>query len=161
LGKKGREIVEVNIKDLIKELNVAYAEEWIAYYYYKWAATVMSGVNSPPIADLFNKIADQEEEHAKELADRIIELGGEPEKAFENLYKTARCRKIVFPKDTSDMKGFLKAVAEQGEACAIQGYTKLIKSISPCYGKDIRTFHLIEHILSEEVQHEEAFENLL
>jgi len=59
------------------------------------------------------------------------------------------------------MKDFLKAVAEQGEACAIEGYTKLLKSLSPCYRKDVRTFHLIEHILSEEVQHEEAFENLL
>ena len=161
LGKKGKEIVEVDIGELVKELNTAYAEEWIAVYYYKWAATVMSGVNSPPVADLLNKIAGDEEEHAKELADRIIELGGEPEKDFENLYKIVRCRKIVFPKDTGDMKGFLKAVAEQGEACAIEGYTKLLKSLSPCYGKDVRTFHLIEHILSEEVQHEEAFENLL
>jgi ferritin-like protein len=67
----------------------------------------------------------------------------------------------VFPKETSDVKGFLKMVAEQGEAYAIEGYTKLLKSLCPCYRKDVRTFHLIEHILSEKVQHEEAFEKLL
>ena len=38
---------------------------------------------------------------------------------------------------------------------------KLIKKMSPCYEKDLRTFHLIEHILSEEIEHEEAFENLM
>jgi bacterioferritin len=161
MGEKGREIVEANINELIRELNTAYAEEWIAYYYYKWAAAVVTGVCSPNVINELEKIADEEEEHADELAERILELGGEPERDFEDLHKIARCRKIVFPKDTSDLKGFLTAVIEQGERCAIEGYNKIIKMLSPCYDRDIRTFHLIEHILAEEIQHEEAFENLL
>ncbi|MCW4020505.1 MAG: ferritin-like domain-containing protein [Candidatus Bathyarchaeota archaeon] len=161
MGRKGRELVKVDVDELLKELNTAYAEEWIAYYYYKWAAAVMSGVCSPNVAAELKRIADEEEEHADELADRIIELGGEPERDFEDLYKIARCRKIVFPKDTGDLKGFLTAVIEQGERCAIDGYTGIIKMLSPCYDRDLTTFHLIEHILSEEIHHEEAFENLL
>ncbi len=161
LGKKGREIVKVDIDELLEELNTAYAEEWIAYYYYKWAASVVSGLSWPNVADELKRIADEEEEHAQELAERIIELGGEPERDFEDLVKIAKCRKIVFPKDYGDLKGFLKAVIEQGERCAIDGYMGIIKKLSPCYEKDLRTFHLIEHILSEEIQHEEAFENLL
>ena len=161
MGKKGREIVKVNIKELLKDLNSAYADEWIAYYYYKWAATVVAGRGSPNVAKELERIADEEEEHADELAARILELGGEPERDFEDLQKMANCKKITFPKDPSDLDGVLKAVIEQGERCAIDGYDKLIKKISPCYEKDIRTFHLIEHILAEEIEHEEAFENLL
>ncbi len=67
---------------------------------------------------------------------------------------------MVFPKNERDLDGVLEAVAN-AEGCAIDVYNKLIKKISPCYEKDIRTFHLIEHILSEEIEHEEAFENLM
>lgn len=161
MGKKGRELVKLDMEDLLKELNKAYAEEWIAVYYYKWAASAVCGVCSPVVANELKRIAGEEEEHAQELADRIIELGAEPERDFEDLVKIAKCRKIVFPKDLNDLKGFLTAVMEQGEQCAIEGYNSLIKKMSPCYEKDLRTFHLIEHILSEEIQHEEAFDNLL
>lgn len=70
MGKKGREIVNVNINDLHTELNKAYADEWIAYYYYKWAATVVAGRGSPNVAKELERIAE-EEEHAEELAARI------------------------------------------------------------------------------------------
>lgn len=160
MGKKGREIVKVDVNELINELNKAYADEWIAYYYYKWAANVVTGIEAPIVAKELSRIAEEEEEHAKELADRILELGGEPERNFENLTKIANCPKVAFPKDVSDLKGFITAVIE-GERCAIEVYSRLIKKIAPCYDKDIKTFHLIEHILSEEIEHEEAFENLL
>jgi bacterioferritin len=31
-GKKGREIVDVDVDELLKLLQKAYADEWIAYY---------------------------------------------------------------------------------------------------------------------------------
>jgi len=40
-------------------------------------------------------------------------------------------------------------------------YNKILNWLSPCYEKDVKTFHLIEHILSEEIVHEESFENLI
>ncbi|MBS7627174.1 bacterioferritin, partial [Candidatus Bathyarchaeota archaeon] len=49
----------------------------------------------------------------------------------------------------------------EAEGCAIEVYNRILLKISACYQKDVRTFHLIEHILSEEIEHEEAFENLL
>ncbi|MEM2904708.1 MAG: ferritin-like domain-containing protein [Candidatus Bathyarchaeia archaeon] len=160
MGKKGKEIVRVDLKDLLQDLNRAYADEWIAYYYYKWAADVACGVNSPAVAAQLDKTADEEEEHADELSERIIELGGEPERDFEDLQKVANCPKVTFPSEPSDLTGILKAAIE-AEGCAIEVYDKLIKKLAHCYATDIKTFHLIEHILSEEVAHEEAFENLL
>jgi len=32
MGKKGREIVGMNLDELLKLLNQAYASEWLAYY---------------------------------------------------------------------------------------------------------------------------------
>ena len=160
MGKKGREIVEINIKELLRELNAAYADEWIAFFYYTWAADFMEGPDYPTVASELDRIAKEEFEHMSELADRILELGGEPERDLEDLQKIANCKKVVFPRNERDLEGVLIAVAE-AEGCAIDVYNKILKKLSPCYERDARTFHLIEHILSEEVQHEEAFENLL
>jgi bacterioferritin len=160
MGKKGREIVAVNIKELLEDLNSAYADEWIAFFYYSWAATFIEGPDYPTVTGELDKIAKEEFEHMSEIADRILELGGEPERDLEDLQKIATCKKVVFPKNERDLEGVLNAVSE-AEGCAIDVYNKLLKKMSACYDKDVRTFHLIEHILSEEIQHEEAFENLL
>jgi len=160
MGKKAREIVKVGIDDLLKDLNSLYADEWIAFFYYTWAAAFIEGPTYPEVADEIERISKEEFEHLSELADRILELGGEPERDLEDLQKIANCKKVVFPKSERDIDGVVNALAE-AEGCAIEGYNRLIQKVSSCYAKDIRTFHLVEHILSEEIQHEEAFENLL
>ncbi|MEM2127066.1 MAG: ferritin-like domain-containing protein [Candidatus Bathyarchaeia archaeon] len=160
MGKKGREIVKVDVEKLIELLKKAYADEWIAYYSYKWAADMAEGLESPILAETVDKIADQEEEHADELAARIIELGGEVPRDFEKLYDLANCKKVHYPQNVRDLKGMLEALVE-AEGCAIEVYNNIVKWLGPCYEKDIRTFHLIQHILSEEIEHEETFENLV
>jgi len=160
MGKKGREIVEVDVEKLVELLQKAYADEWIAYYAYKWAADMAHGMGSPHVAELADKIAAEEEEHADELAERILELGGDLPYGIETLYDLANCKTVNYPKDMSDLKGILEGLVE-AEGCAIDVYNKIVKFLGPCYDKDIKTFHLIEHILAEEIGHEEAFENLL
>lgn len=160
LGKKGKEIVQVDVKSLVDDLKKAYADEWIAFYYYTWIAQNASGIYSDIIADVAGKIAGEEKEHADELADRISELGNVPTKNFEEIQRMANCRTVDFPEDLSDWRGQLKALAD-AEACAIEVYNAMIQKLSHCYKTDIKTFHLIEHILSEEIAHEEKFENLM
>jgi len=160
MGKKGKEIVKVDIKELLEDLNSAYADEWIAFFHYSWAADFIEGPDYPTVSSELERIAKEEFEHLSELADRIFELGEEPERDLGNLQKIANCKKVVFPKNERDLEGVLNAVAG-AEGCAIDVYNSLLLKISACYEKDVRTFHLIQHILSEEIQHEEAFENLL
>lgn len=160
MGRKGREIVKVDVGELIELLKKAYADEWIAYYAYKWIAKIVHGPGSPHIKELAEKIAEEEEEHANELAERILELGGDLPYGIEKLYEIANCKTVKYPEDLNDLKGILEALAE-AEACAIEVYNKILNWLSPCYEKDVKTFHLIEHILSEEIAHEEAFENLM
>lgn len=160
MGKKGTAIVNVDVDKLTKLLQKAYADEWIAYYAYKWAADMAHGMGSPHVAELADKIADEEEEHADELAERILELGGDLPYGIETLYDLANCKTVYYPKDMSDLKGILKGLVE-AEGCAIDVYKKILKFLSPCYDTDVKTFHLVEHILAEEIHHEDEFENLL
>ncbi len=162
MGKKGIEIAAssgVNVDELIEDLKRAYCDEWIAYYYYLYAAQNASGKGSPMIANELKKIAEEELEHADELAERIAQLGSEPPRNFGGLMEKANCPKVDLPEDLSDLDGIIIAVIE-GERCALGVYDKILKKIGAYY-KEPTTFHLIRHIMDEELEHEETFENLL
>ncbi|MBI2252140.1 MAG: hypothetical protein HYU63_05295 [Armatimonadetes bacterium] len=156
MGKKAIEVAGIDIKDLIKDLNKAYADEWLAYYSYWYMARTVTGPAYEDMSEFLEKIAKDEEEHAKELADRIIELGGLPISYPMNLEKNANAPYPKPPEATSDYKGIIKVVTE-AEAGAIEVYNKLA---SKTFGKDHVTYQLMCHILEEEVKHEETFENL-
>ena len=78
MGEMAQKISKVDHKELLDILNVAFAEEWLAYYQYWIAARIMSGPMSLSIGEEFKKHAHEEKEHAELLATRIIELGGTP-----------------------------------------------------------------------------------
>ena len=159
MGKKAREIVGVNVDELIKLLNKAYADEWIAYFYYKHAAMMAKGLHAPVLASELEKIAEEELEHVKELAERIIHLGGEPIGDFKRIVEEANCPKVNYPKDWGDIKGIIRAVIE-AERCAIEVYNKILEWLMNV-GKDPVTWHIIRHILQEEIKHEDDFETML
>jgi bacterioferritin len=157
MGKQAIEIVGVDVKELIKLLNKAYADEWLAYYSYWYMARTVTGAGYEDMSEFLEKIAKDEAEHAGELADRIIELGGLPLAHPAELEKNANAPYPEPPKGTSDYKGIIKVVCE-AEAGAIDIYNKLA---AQTMGKDHVTYQLICHILAEEVKHEEMFEDLL
>ena len=159
MGKKAREIVGDIADELIEKLNKAYADEWIAYFYYKHAALMAKGLKSKILADALEKAADEELEHAGELAERIIQLGGEPIKEFDKLVTVANCPKVHLPNDWSDLKGILNAAIE-AERCAIKVYNDILNWLMST-GKDPVTWHVIRHIMQEEIEHEDEFETLL
>jgi bacterioferritin len=157
MGKQARAIVDLSLKDLVKELNKAYADEWLAFYLYWYMAQVVSGKAYEDIQEFLNKIAKDELEHAQELADLIIKLGGLPIANPMELEKNANAPYMMPPKNTGDINRIIRIVTE-AEAAAIEVYSILAKKT---LGKDHVTYQLVAHILSEEVDHEECFENLL
>ncbi len=159
MGKKGREVVEGEVDLLIKELQKAHADEWVAFYYYTLASEVAEGRTSPMIIDALKDLAKDELEHASELAERIIELGAEPTRNFAQLTETANYPEVKLPKDPKDLNGIVNAVIE-AERGAIDVYNNLLKKLMREW-RDPVTFHIIRHIMQEEVAHEERMENIL
>ena len=133
MGKKGVEILTLDVKSLIDVLNQALAEEWLAYYQY-WV---------------------EELDHAKLLIDRIIQLDGTPVLSPEEWFKLAHC-KYLPPVDPN-----IEAILKQNlgsERCAIQRYEDIANFTN---GKDFTTFNIATHILAEELEHEEDIESWL
>jgi len=162
MGRKTREMIEkagVSVDELISMLKKAYADEWIAYYYYNILAYLAKGPESPEIVDRIKKTAGQELEHQKELAERIIQLEGEPPKKFEELVKIANCPYVKLPSDYGDPKAVAKAIVD-AEGCAITVYRGILDWLMK-KGKDFTTFHIIRHILEEEEAHEDEFQTIM
>ncbi|MDD4894743.1 MAG: ferritin-like domain-containing protein [Candidatus Omnitrophica bacterium] len=157
MGKQARAIVELSLKDLVKDLNKAYCDEWLAFYLYWYMAQIVSGKGYEDIQEFLNKISKDELEHAGEVADMIIKLGGLPTANMMELEKNANQPYMMPPKNTADINRIIRIVME-AEAGAIDVYNKIAKKT---LGKDNVTYQLVTHILSEEVNHEEIFENLL
>ena len=157
MGKKLREIVEVDKKEIIADLNRAYCDEWLAFYAYWYMAQAVSGPGYEDMQEFLKKIATDELEHAEELADLIIKLGGMPISNPMELEKNGNAPYPGTPKKTDDYDKIIKLVMD-AEGGAIEVYNKIAKKT---LGKDHNTYQLVTHILSEEVTHEEMFENLL
>ncbi|MFA5114892.1 MAG: ferritin-like domain-containing protein [Candidatus Omnitrophota bacterium] len=156
MGKQARAIVELSLKDLVKDLNKAYADEWLAFYLYWYMAQTVSGRAYGDMREMLEKIAKDEMEHAGELADLIIKLGGVPIANPMDLEKNANFPYAMPPKNAADINRIIRIVTE-AEAGAIEIYNKLARKT---LGKDNVTYQLMTHILSEEVEHEEMFESL-
>jgi bacterioferritin len=157
MGKTARAISEVSLKDLVKDLNKAYCDEWLAFYLYWYMAQMVSGRAYEDMQEFLNKIAKDELEHAQEIADLIIKLGDAPIANPMDLEKNANAPYALPPKNTADLNRIIRIVLE-AEAGAIEVYNKIAKKT---FGKDNLTYQLVTHILAEEVEHEEMFENLL
>ncbi|MDD5428170.1 MAG: ferritin-like domain-containing protein [Candidatus Omnitrophica bacterium] len=157
MGKKSREIVEIDLKDLIKDLNKAYCDEWLAFYAWHYMSVAVEGMGYEDMSEFLGKIAKDELEHATELAERIIELGGMPINTLGEVEKGGNAPYPGVMKNLSDYKEIIKIVTE-AEAGAIDVYNKLAKKT---FGKDHDTYQLACHIMGEEIGHEEMFENLI
>jgi bacterioferritin len=157
MGKQLRAVVDLSLKELVKDLNKAYADEWLAYYLYWYMAQVVSGRAYEDISEMLMKLAKDELEHATEIADLIVKLGDMPIANPMELEKNANAPYLMPPKNTADINRIIRIVAE-AEAGAIEVYNKIAKKT---LGKDHVTYQLVSHILSEEATHEEMFENLL
>lgn len=153
MGKKGVEILGVEVEKLIRMLNEALCEEWLAYYQYWIGARMMEGPMRSEIEPELLVHADQELNHAVMVVERIIQLGGTPVLTPADWMKLAKCDYEV-PSDP-----YVEAILQQnlnGERCAIQRYKGIADFTN---GKDHATHQMATTILNEELEHEQDIED--
>lgn len=155
MGTKAKEIVGVNVEELVKMLKKAYADEWLAYYQYWVGSKIASGRMRGIIAEELEEHANEELKHAGMLTNRIIILGGAPLLSPQELIKESGCG-YEAPSDPNTRKLVEQNI--KGEHCAIMTYKKLLDHV---YGKDPVTYKIILEILEEEIKHEEDLEAIL
>jgi bacterioferritin len=144
--KADREVV-------IKLLNEALATEIVCVLRYKRHYFMASGINADSVAAEFLQHANDEQTHADQIAQRIVQLAGEPNFNPEGLLTRSHAEYVEGETLTDMIKEDLVA-----ERIAIDSYREMIVYLG---NNDSTTRRMMEGILAMEEEHADDLVSLL
>lgn len=138
---------------VIQALNGALATEIVCMLRYKRHYFMASGLNAENAAAEFLEHANQEQDHADQLAKRITQLGGEPDFSPEGLSERSHAEYVPGESLADMIREDLVA-----ERIAIDSYRELISWIGT---DDPTTRRMLEEILAVEEEHADDLVGLI
>jgi bacterioferritin len=138
---------------VLKLLNDSLATEIVCTLRYKRHYFMAKGIHSEAVAQEFLEHANEEQEHADTLAERIVQLGGAPNFSPEGL--TSRSHS-----EYNEGKDLIDMIRENliAERIAIDTYREIIRYLGD---KDVTTRRIFEEILAVEEEHADDMADLL
>jgi bacterioferritin len=138
---------------VIKLLNEALATEIVCVLRYRRHHFMAAGMNAEPVAQEFLVHANEEQQHADQIAARIVQLNGEPNFSPEGLLSRSHAEYVEGENLIDMIKEDLIA-----ERVAIDSYREMIEYIGD---KDTTTKRMLEGILAMEEEHADDLVGLL
>jgi len=138
---------------VISILNEVLATEIVCVLRYKRHHYMASGIHAQAVAEEFLEHAKEEQEHADIVAERIVQLGGEPNLNPEGLAMRSHSQYV-------EGKSLLDMVREDlvAERIAVESYSEIIRYL----GDDDPTTRIaMEAIMSKEEEHADDMKTLL
>ena len=134
-------------------LNEALATEIVCTLRYRRHYYMASGIHSESVKAEFLEHANEEQAHADQIAERIVQLGGEPDLDPQGL----AMRSHAEYKEGTDLRDMLREdlIAER---IAIDSYREIVEWLG---GRDSTTRRILEEILAKEEEHAEDLSSLL
>lgn len=144
---------KAKVETVRKLLNEALATELVCVLRYKRHYFTASGIHSESVKTEFLQHATEEQQHADQIAERIVQLGGEPNFSPDGILARSHSE-YVEGKNLEDMiKENLVA-----ERVAIDSYREMIAYIGD---DDPTTRRMLEEIQAKEEEHAEDMASLL
>jgi bacterioferritin len=142
-----------NRDTVIKLLNEALATEIVCVLRYKRHYFMAQGIHADPIAAEFLQHANEEQGHADQISNRIVQLGGSPNLNPDGLLSRSHSEYV-------EGQTLLEMIKEDlvAERIAIDTYTELIHYFGD---DDITTRRMIESILAVEEEHADDLASFL
>ncbi len=134
-------------------LNEALATELVCVLRYRRHHFMAKGVLAQPIKAEFLEHAEEEQQHADEIAERIVQLGGAPNFSPDGLASRSHAEYVEGETLVDMIKEDLVA-----ERIAIESYTEIVQYLG---AKDPTTRRLMESILAKEEEHADELNDLL
>jgi bacterioferritin len=138
---------------VIKLLNEALATEIVCVLRYKRHYYMASGINAQSVAAEFLQHANEEQGHADQLAERIVQLGGEPNLSPEGMLMRSHSEYVEGTSLVDMIKEDLVA-----ERIAIDSYREMINYLGT---NDSTSRRMLEGILAVEEEHADDLVSLL
>jgi bacterioferritin len=134
-----------NREEVVRLLNEALATEIVCYLRYKRHYFMADGIHAEPVAAEFLEHATQEQQHADQIAERIVQLGGSPDFSPDSLSRRSHAQYV----EGSSLADMIREnlVAER---IAIESYREIAQYIGD---GDPTTRRLMEEILATEEEH--------
>jgi bacterioferritin len=142
-----------NRKRVIELLNASLATELVCVLRYRRHHFMAKGIHSQSVAQEFLDHSNEELGHADELAERIVQLGGEPDFAPAGLVGRSHAEYVEGDTLASMIREDLVA-----ERIAIDSYRDIIKFLGV---DDPTTRRMLEGILAVEEEHADDLADLL
>jgi bacterioferritin len=144
---------EADRKAIVDLLNTALATEIVCVLRYKRHYFATHGIRAKFVASEFLEHANEEQAHADQIAERIVQLGEDPDLNPATLLSRSHSE---YDESTS-LRQMLEAdlIAER---VAIESYREMITFIG---AKDPTSRRLLESILAQEEEHAEDLVDLL
>jgi bacterioferritin len=142
-----------NRETVIKLLNEALATEIICVLRYKRHFFMATGINAQSVAQEFLQHANEEQLHADQIAQRIVQLGGEPNFSPDGITARSHSEYVEGESLVDMIKEDLVA-----ERIAIDSYREMINYFG---NDDPTTRRLMETILAMEEEHADDLASLL
>jgi bacterioferritin len=137
----------------LRLLNEALATEIVCTLRYRRHYYMAKGITSASVAGEFLEHANEEQAHADQLAQRIVQLGGEPDFSPEGLATRSHAEYV-------EGGSLIEMIREDlvAERIAIESYREMIR----WFGEDDPTSRrLLEEILAKEEEHAEDLLSLI
>lgn len=138
---------------VLRLLNEALATELVCTLRYKRHFFMARGLNAEPVAAEFAEHAAEEQAHADRLAERIVQLGGEPDFSPDGLQKRSHAEYVEG--DTLQDMIRENLIAER---IAIDSYRQMVEYVGD---QDPTTRRLLEEILAAEEEHADDLSDFL
>ena len=140
-------------KTVLKLLNDALATEIVCVLRYRRHYFMARGIHSQAVAEEFLAHSNEEQGHADQIAERIVQLGGEPNFSPEGLVSRSHAEYVEGTTLGDMIKEDLVA-----ERIAIDSYRDFIQYLGD---QDSTTRRLMEEILATEEEHADELADLL
>lgn len=138
---------------VIKLLNDALATEIVCVLRYKRHYFMATGISSLSVKTEFLQHATEEQVHADQLAERIVQLGGEPNLSPEGILSRSHSEYV-------EGESLVEMITEDliAERIAIESYREMVSYVG---NDDPTTRTVLEGILAQEEEHAEDLASLL
>jgi bacterioferritin len=142
-----------DVEMTVKILNEALATELVCVLRYKRHYHMANGIHANTVREEFLEHAQQEQMHADSIAERIVQLNGEPDFNPEVISRRSHAEY----KEGTDLVDMIREdlIAER---IAIESYNEMIRFVGD---RDPTTRRLLEQILADEEEHAEDMATLL
>ena len=144
---------KADLQTVLRLLNEALATEIVCVLRYKRHQFMAHGLEAQSVAAEFAEHAAEEQGHADRLAERITQLGGEPNFSPEGLLSRSHSEYVEGNTLVDMIKEDLVA-----ERIAIESYSEIIRYLG---NNDSTSRRLMEEILAKEEEHAEDMHTLI